>query len=105
MLNGKQTFRTHIMDTEELSLESIENSKNTIAQAEKMMLLMASLRGKLNIKEGAGRRYLQRVKPDAASLHKVEQEMEQYAGKSGNTPESSKKRSTLSGAVLRHGRA
>ncbi|MRI34887.1 hypothetical protein EOPP23_18065 [Endozoicomonas sp. OPT23] len=93
------------MDTEDISLESIENSKNTIAQAEKMMMLMAGLRGKLNIKEGAGRRYLQRVKPDAASLHQVEQEMEQYTDKSTSSPKSSKKRSALTGAVLRHGKA
>ncbi len=93
------------MDTEDISLKSIENSKNTIDQAEKMMVLMAGLRGKLNIKEGAGRRYLQRVKPNAASLHQVEQEIDQYTDKSTTSPEADKKRSALTNAVLRHGKA
>ncbi|WP_062269184.1 hypothetical protein [Endozoicomonas arenosclerae] len=94
------------MDIEKQSQQSLDESKCSILEAQNLMDKMAALRGKLNIKDGAGRRYLQRIKPDEATLKAAEKEIaSQYTGKGGNPDQKKKKRKNLMNALHRHGRA
>ena len=94
------------MDIEKQSQQSLDESKSSILEAQNLMDKMAALRGKLNIKDGAGRRYLQRIKPDEASLRAAEKEITaQYVGNSSNPDKKKKKHKNLMNALHRHGRA
>lgn len=94
------------MDIEKASQQSLDDSKNAILEAENLMNKMAALRGKLNIKDGAGRRYLQKMKPNEASLQQAEKEiLANYTGKAPVSGTKSKKRKNLMSAIARHGRA
>ncbi|WP_257276146.1 MULTISPECIES: hypothetical protein [unclassified Endozoicomonas] len=94
------------MDIEKRSQQSLDESKSCILEAQNLMDKMAALRGKLNIKEGAGRRYLQKIKPDEASLKTAEKEIaNQYTGKSSNPKQKKKRHKNLMNALHRHGRA
>ncbi|WP_252180464.1 hypothetical protein [Endozoicomonas sp. 4G] len=94
------------MDIEKQSQKTLDESKSSILEAQNLMDKMATLRGKLNIKEGAGRRYLQRIKPDEASLKTAEKEIaRQYTGTSNNPERKKKKHKNLMNALHRNGRA
>lgn len=92
------------MDTEENTQDAIDNSKAVILEAQSIMDKMLALRDKLHIKAGAGRRYLDKIKPDMAQLQKAEDEiLSNYAGK--NSPTKTTKRKNMMNALHRHGRA
>lgn len=92
------------METEQKAQKTLDDSKSAIQDAQNLMDKMSALRGKLNIKDGAGHRYLEKIKPDMARLKQAESEiLANYTGK----PSSGKKkqRRNMMSALHRHGRA
>ena len=91
------------MDTEKNAQKALDDSKKALLEALNLMDSMASLRSKLNLKKGAGRRYLEKIKPDLRQLKQAEAEI--LANYSGKAPKSNRKRQNLMSALHRHGRA
>lgn len=74
----------------------IDLNESTIKEAHNMMDKMAALRSRLHIRDGAGQRYLQKLKPEHALLKQAEREIiSQYANASGSSAPTSGKKSKL----------
>ena len=57
---------------------------------------MAALRGRLHIRDGAGQRYLQKLKPEQSLLQQAEKQiMSEYAGSASPSKPGSDKKSKL----------
>ena len=93
------------MDIEQSAETAVEEGKSAVQEARALMNNMNTLKDKLNIKYGAGVRFLQKIKPDEGQLHQAEQEIVKSYSGSASRPPSSKKRKNLLGALARHGRA
>ena len=84
------------MDTEQNLQKQIDSNDKAIKDAKHLMDEMAALRKKLNIQQGCGQRYLQKLKPEQGLLKKAEKEiMSQYAGGSGSTSKKNDKKSSF----------
>ena len=95
-----------VQSTEQALEQAVEDGKEAIKIAQALMDNVSLLKKKLNIKEGAGRRYLQKLKPDTATLLQIEKEItNQYARPTAPPKAAAKKHKNLMGALVRHGRA
>ncbi|MGI9277363.1 MAG: hypothetical protein ACR2PT_21265 [Endozoicomonas sp.] len=93
------------MDIEQTAETAVEEGKSAVHEALALMDSMNALKGKLNIKYGAGVRFLQKIKPDESQLHQAEQEIvKSYSGPAPRSPATKKRRNML-GALARQGRA
>lgn len=91
------------MDTEANAQKVLDESQTALFEAINLIEKMSTLRGKLNIKDGAGQRYLNKIRPDMRQLKQAESEiLKNYSGKA-LAP--AKKRKNLMSALHRHGRA
>ena len=76
------------MDTELKAKKQMDLNEKTIKDAKNKIDQMAQLRARLHIRDGAGQRYLKKLKPEQGLLQQAEKEiMSQYA--SSTTPTSS----------------
>ena len=91
------------MDIEQAAEKTVEQGKSTIQDAQMLMAMMSALRGKLNIKDGAGRRFLQKIKPENTQLQQAEKEITSNYSDSAGTSKP-KKRQCMMNALARHGR-
>ncbi|AMO56903.1 hypothetical protein GZ77_01870 [Endozoicomonas montiporae] len=91
-------------ETEDNARNAVEEGKTAIEQATNLLNMMSALRGKLNIQDGAGQRYLEKIKPDMAQLKEAETEiLSNYSGKPATKQK--KRRNNMMSALHRHGRA
>ena len=70
-------------DIKQDAAQHIDSSKKLIANAEKIMTQMATLRKKLHLNDGCGQRYLQKTHPDQALLEQAEKEITTFFDKFG----------------------
>lgn len=86
--------------------QQIEHANAIIEQATLLMDNMKTLTNKLHIKEGSGRRYLERIKPTDKRLKEVEEEiLKEYAagGQAGKKPTiENKPTNPLLDKILKH---
>ncbi|MET4694052.1 hypothetical protein [Endozoicomonas lisbonensis] len=91
-------------ETEDNARKTVDEGKSAIKEATNLMEQMSSLRGKLNIKDGAGQRYLEKIKPNMAQLQEAENEiLANYTGKPAARKKKQKR--NMMSALHRHGRA
>ena len=91
-------------ETEDNAQNTLEEGKSAIDQAISLIQRMSALRGKLNIQDGAGQRYLEKIKPNMAQLKEAEDEiLSNYSGKP--VAKEKKRKSHMMSALHRHGRA
>lgn len=73
-------------DTEQELTRQLDLNEKTVNEALNMMDKMARLRGRVHLREGAGQRYLQKLKPEQGLLKQAEQEiLSQYIGATGGS--------------------
>ena len=84
------------MNAEKEIEKQMDLNEKTIKEAQMMMDKMAALRGKLHIRDGAGQRYLQKLKPEQGVLQLAEKQiMSEYASPETTIKPSSGKKSKL----------
>lgn len=93
------------MNTEQKATRQLDSSKKTILEAVNLIELMAKLKARLHIRDGAGQRYLQKIRPDQGLLQQAEKQIvSQYARDSGKSPEKTCKKNTLLKTMNQRGR-
>ena len=91
-------------ETEDNTRKTLDEGKTAIKEAINLMEQMSSMRGKLNIKDGAGQRYLEKIKPNMAQLQEAESEiLANYSSKPAVNKKKQKR--NMMSALHRHGRA
>ncbi|PJE79396.1 hypothetical protein CI610_01643 [invertebrate metagenome] len=84
------------MDIEEKAQQQLDNSQATIQKARIAIDDMAQLMNKIHVKKGAGHRYLDKIKPNEATLKSVEKRLnEQNSPSKAKKGKSSKKKNLL----------
>lgn len=84
------------MDAEQKSIKQLDSNKKLIQKALNLIEQMKALKAKLHLRDGAGQRYLQRIKPAQALLQQAEKEIiSQFSGVSAQSSNQSDKKRNL----------